>query len=346
MKLGIIARSDKTGLGYQTLELTKMLNPYRILLVNSKYFNKNEQFPELYDGYDVIETKQGFPSDQEVSRFLDGLDVVISCETFYNSNLIGIAKKMGIKTMLQYNFEFLDNLKIANFPLPDVLIAPSLWNFDIVSDKFGNKCKVVYLPPPLQIEKFSSAKEHNMQKHNKVLHIAGKIADSDRNGTNTVIQMMRYSEQDYELVIKVQNPEKIDLPIRDSRITIDSSNPDNNTNLYLGFDAMVLPRRYAGLCLPMNEALASGLPVFMTNISPNNQLLPTDWLIQSKQIGRIKTRTLLPVYEANPRLLAESLDSYMKDINMARDKEKAFAIANQLFSYDALFDKYISLINE
>ena len=29
-----------------------------------------------------------------------------------------------------------------------------------------------------------------------------------------------------------------------------------------------MPRRYGGLCLPMNEALTSGLPVIMSNQSP------------------------------------------------------------------------------
>ena len=36
MRLGIIARSDNTGLGNQTRELVKMLNPDRILLIDSK----------------------------------------------------------------------------------------------------------------------------------------------------------------------------------------------------------------------------------------------------------------------------------------------------------------------
>lgn len=346
MKLGIIARSDKTGLGNQTLELTKMLAPDRVLLINSKYFNNNEQYPHLYEKYNVLETKQGFPTDKEVIEFLDGLDVVLSCETFYNSNLIPLAKKMNVKTILQYNFEFLDNMKYPDFPLPDVLVAPSLWNFEAVYDKFSNKCKVVYLPPPTDLSRFDLAKRHNASKQNRLLHVAGKIADADRNGTNTVLQMLRYSSADYELVIKVQNPEKLDIAVRDKRLKIDSSNPDNHEDLYFGFDAMVLPRRYAGLCLPMNEALASGIPVFMTDISPNNQVLPKDWLVPSKVIGKIRTRTILPVYEANSRVLAETIDQYFMDANMIRDKEKAFMIANELFAPESLRQKYLDLINE
>jgi len=347
MKLGIIARSDKTGLGNQTYELTKMLNPSKVLLINSSHFNQNQQFPGLYEGYNVTETSRGFPTDKEVAAFLDGLDAVLSCETFYSTTLIDLAKKMGIKTLLQYNFEFLDNMKHSDWPLPDVLISPSLWNFDLVFDKFSSRCKVVHLPPPSSVEKFNEARQINYSTNsNKILHVAGKIADADRNGTNTVMQMLKYSSADYKLVIKVQNPERLEEISKDPRLIIDSSNPDKNSDLYSGFDAMVLPRRYAGLCLPMNEALMSGLPVFMTDVSPNNFILPKDWLIESKQIGKIKTRSVLPVYEANPRKLAEAIDNFINDKNKAVEKEKAFLIGKELFSVESLKEHYINLISE
>ena len=41
---------------------------------------------------------------------------------------------------------------------------------------------------------------------------------------------------------------------------------------------MIMPRRYGGLCLPLAEAMTSGLPVFRSSVSPNNEL-PADWLI-------------------------------------------------------------------
>ena len=347
MKLGIIARSDKTGLGNQTYELTKMLNPDKVLLINSTHFNQNQQFPELYEGYNVIETSRGFATDKEAAAFLEGLDAVLSCETFYSTTLIDLAKKMGIKTLLQYNFEFLDNLKHPDWPLPDVLISPSFWNFDLVYDKFSSKCKVVHLPPPVSEERFAKARSINQNGNlNKILHVAGKIADADRNGTNTVMEMLKYSTADYELVIKVQNPERLEDISKDPRLEIDTSNPDSNMDLYSGFDAMVLPRRYAGLCLPMNEALMSGLPVFMTDVSPNNFILPKDWLIESKQIGKIKTRSILPVYEANPRKLAEAIDNFINDKNKNIEKEKAFMLGKELFSAESLREKYINLICE
>ena len=50
MRLGIIARADKTGLGNQTKELVDMLKPDKVLLIDSSHFNGNKQYPEWYEG--------------------------------------------------------------------------------------------------------------------------------------------------------------------------------------------------------------------------------------------------------------------------------------------------------
>jgi hypothetical protein len=343
MRLGIIARSDNTGLGNQTRELVNMLNPDKIMLINSRFFNQNKQHPEWYSGYNCQTTRQGFPTTSEVLEFLEGLDVVISCEIFYNAKFVDIAKKRKVKTILQYNYEFLDYLANPNQTLPDVLVAPSLWNFEDVVEKFGDKTSVVHLPPPTDINLFSQAREINKGKtHKRLLHIAGKAAVKDRNGTNTVIEMLNYSSGDYELVIKTQS--QLDIKCNDPRLTIDNSNSDSHQSLYEGFDAMILPRRYAGLCLPMNEALISALPVFMTDISPNNKVLPEEWLFESKKIDELQTRTMLDVYGGNAKMLGKLVDDYYS-LDILKLKNKAFDIGNNNFSIQSLKEKYINLIN-
>ena len=343
MRLGIIARSDNTGLGNQTRELVKMLNPDKIMLINSRFFNQNKQHPEWYEGYNYITTLKGFPTSPEIANFITDVDVVISCETFYNPRFIDVARSRGVKTILQYNYEFLDYLAKPNQTLPTVLVAPSIWNFEDVVDKFGDKTSVVHLPPPTDINIFSHAREINKSKtHKRLLHIAGKAAVKDRNGTNTVIKMLNYSSGDYELVIKTQSP--LDIKCSDPRLTIDSSSPDSHQSLYEGFDAMILPRRYAGLCLPMNEALISALPVFMTDISPNNKVLPNEWLFNSTKIDQLQTRTMLDVYDGDAKMLAKLVDDYY-GLDIPKLKDKAFDIGNSNFSTESLKDKYINLIN-
>ena len=345
MKLGIIARSDNTGLGNQTMELVKMLNPDKILLINSQFFNNNKQHPEWYKGYNVIETRKGMPKTSEIIEFLEGLDVVISCETFYHLELVDRAKKQGTKTILQYNYELFGNLANPEWTLPDVLLAPSIWNLDVVVQKFGSKTKVMHLPPPTDQSLFNEAREINLSKdHKRILHIAGKKAAKDRNGTESILEMIKYSKEDYELVIKSQTP--LNLICKDPRVKIEIGDPDNRQDMYTGFDAMVLPRRYAGLCLPMNEALMSALPVFMTDISPNNAILPDKWLAESKKIDSFRTKSMVDVYDVKPERLAKIIDKYIGNHSKHKIKETAVKIGLDNFSVDQLKQKYLDIINE
>lgn len=344
-KIGLIARSDDTGLGNQTRELANMLNPDKIMLIDFTDYNGNSQHPEWYNGFNVTEIK-GIPSARDIIKFIKGVDIVISCETFYNTReFIPLSRQHGVITALQYNYELFDNLEKPKMPLPDILISPSLWKINDVKDRFGKKAKVVYLPPPTDPNIFENAKNTNLKnKHNKILHIAGKKAAMDRNGTNSVIEMLKYSEANYQLVIRTQT--NLGIEINDSRIIVDYQNIANREDMYIGFDAMILPRRYAGLCLPMNESLFSALPVFMTNIEPNNKVLPEEWLINSNFITEFRTKTMIDVYEADPKHFAKTIDDYVNKTDQIYDKNKAVSIAAELFDPEKLKEKYIKVFND
>jgi len=333
MRLGIIARSDNT--------------PNKVMLIDFSPHNNNKQHPEWYKDYEVINVL-GIPDSRDIERFLKDLDVVFSCETFYNNDeFILTAKQKGIKTILQYNYELFGNLSKKNMALPDVLVSPSLWQIEDIHFKFGRKARVVHLPPPTQTNLFKGASEINKSKtHNRILHIAGKRAAQDRNGTNTIIDMMRYSKANYELVIRTQT--KLESNITDDRIVLDYNDNEDRESMYVGFDAMVLPRRYAGLCLPMNESLLSALPVFMTNISPNNKILPEKWLVESYLIDQFRAKTMIDVYEANLRKLAELVDNYvaLNDQEKISEKEEALCLGYDNFSPNKLLPEYLKLINE
>ena len=343
MRLGIIARADKTGLGNQTKELVDMLKPDKILLIDSSHFNGNKQHPEWYDGYNVQTTSEGFATYSEVGEFLTDIDVVISCEIFYSHRLSNLAHRRGIKTILQYNYEFFEHFVHDGIRQPHILLGPSLWNIDKMREYFGNHSIIIHLPPPTTTEIFANAKEINMSKtHKRILHVAGKRAHSDRNGTDTIIEMLKYSKADYELVITVQGD--YDPKCEDSRLTIRNDNPDNRADLYSGFDLMVLPRKYGGLCLPMNEALLSGLPVILTNVSPNNTILPLEWLVEASYDRTINFKGPTDSYETDPEKLAELVDKFINEYDIPATKHKAYEIGYNNFAPDVLKDKYLSII--
>ena len=342
MKLGIIGRCDNTGLGNQTLELVKMLNPSKVLLIDSTPFNNNKQYFERYENFPHTRIV-GMPTTDNVFDFISNLDVVLSCETFYHKKFVAIAIKNKVKTILQYNFEFYSGFNSPDEQMPTMLLGPTIWRIEEVKEKFGDRTEVLFLPPPTNHKDFSKNREKNIKESNRLLHIAGKAAAHDRNGTKSVIEMLKHSSADYKLVIKSQTP--LEIECDDERLTIDTSYQENHTDLYSGFDAMVLPRRYAGLCLPMNEALLSGMPVFMTDVSPNNLVLPEKWLAETKVIGNFMAKKNIDLHEVNAIELAGKIDNYFNNSDKKSEKNEAFSLGYENFSTKMLKQQYIDLIN-
>ena len=215
-----------------------------------------------------------------------------------------------------------------------------------MQEMFRDKTKLIYLPPPTNINLFDKVRKNNMSRiHNRILHVGGKQAARDRNGTNTVFEMLQYSKEDYTLVVTSQT--EIEMKPRDGRLSYSFNNIKNREDLYNGFDAMILPRRYAGLCLPMNEALISGLPVFMTDLSPNNHILPKEWLISAEKTSEFKAKSLIDVHSGDPKELAKLVDNFisLRKKDQLAIKEKALEIGISNYSYEVLKDKYLELFD-
>lgn len=340
----MIVRMDNTGLGNQSRELVEMLKPYKVLMIDSTPFHDYVQHPEWYQEYETI-TNRGFISDQIFANFFHDVDVIFSCETFYSDTLVTMAKERGIKTILQYNYEYLDYIGNPQNPLPDYMLAPSLWYSERAADYFKDLTKLIYLPPVMDHKQFKKNATLNTAKnHKKILHVGGKAAYLDRNGTEMVVEMLKHSTADYQLVIRSQSP--LNISSEDPRITFEIGDIEDKTDLYKGFDAMIIPRRYGGLCLPMNEALFSGLPVFMTDISPNNGILPKEWLAETDHTGAFFFKAFVEHFQVNPKDLAKKIDDYMNLKDKKEMKKAATEIAYNHFSSSKLKKEYLSIINE
>lgn len=341
MNLGIIVRADKTGLGNQTRNLVRMLKPFRVMIIDSTPFNGNRQFMETYRGMNSILVR-GFPTAVDIERFIRGLDAVLTCELFYNNKFIKLAEAHGVRTYNQYNYEFFDNFMNPSLALPTKLLSPSYWHLDEMIEMYGNK--VVYLPPPTFHEDFADAAYTNLSLEGtpQFLHIIGRAAVNDRNGTLDLIRALEYTSSEFTLTLKAQTPPDW-IPKHDHRVVVDTSSPINEADLYRGYHAMILPRRYAGLCLPMNEALLSALPVIMTDVEPNNKVLPPSWLAESKYTGSFETRTTIDLYSADPQDLAKKIDyvcESIKDDTFRIQQHKAFNIGMDNYDPESLLPKY------
>lgn len=286
MRLGLLARADKTGLGYQTKAYYDHLKPDETLVIDIQSLNGKEQNYWWYDSPFIV---KGFPNKKQIHHFLSKIDVLLTAETPYNYEFYSIARAMGVKTVCVPNWEFFDYF-VHDYPLPDMFISPSKWHYDELkqfSDERGVKC--VQIHHPVDMDVFKPV----VRSSAKVFHIAGYPAAEDRNGTWDFMQAFpdgRVITQSKELATQIRKR------YRQSQVYDSIS---ENDIIYSMGDILVLPRKYGGNCLPMNEALASGCPVIMPDISPNNEFLPKHWLVKAKKVSSFQPRTIIDIYEVD-----------------------------------------------
>lgn len=346
-KLGMVVFSSNSGLGNQSRRLCQMLRPERILLIDNSSFSKNkEQHPEWYDGFSGY-TCDGFPNNSAVNKFLPGLTHLYIIENPLNWHMVTRALQMRIKVYVASNYEFCDNLVKPHLPIPDLFLMPSYWMVKEMKEKFGEGT-VKYLPPPVFHQEFKSARDYNLnipkETKKRILHIIGTLAASDRNGTKILLEALKYTKSDFQLVIKSQHALPPEYQTDDPRVIWDIRDNTSVESMYHNFDFMILPRRFGGLCLPMQEALMSALPVIMPDISPNDEALPSKWLVPAEVEGEIVTRTPITLYAMNARSLAKKIDE-MIDKDLDNDKLEAFDIAYNEFSPSQLEREYDLLWN-
>lgn len=333
MKIGLIARADFTGLGIQSKEFFDHI-PCKALVIDSSALPGGESLiphTEWYPGQKVFRIQPGHGMRGAIPHlviedFVKDLDIVVAMETPYDYNVFTICRGLGIKTVLQLNYEFLDFP--SGLPYPDLFAAPSMWNFENIPDK------KVYLPVPVNKRKL----KHDI-KEKTFVHIAGRPAVYDRNGTRTFVESLRYVRSEINVVIRCQNP-IIGIPdLPNINLTYDRSIKENYEDNYSG-GVMVMPRKYGGLCLPINEALGSGMPVIATDISPNNLWLPKEWLVEAAFAGTLHSKKTIDYYAADPAKLAAKIDQFCDDDFYYGAVSKAMDISESI-SWDNLIPLYM-----
>lgn len=332
MNIGLIAVATKTGLGYQTRGFYKHLKPSKVLLVDISELNHQEQF---YGWYEEYQLSKGFPTKNAIQSFLTGLDVVLTCETPYNYELFTIARKMGVKTVNQINPEFFDYFR-HNYPVPDMFINPSTWKHkEIENWSNQNKVQLKQIHYPVDREQF----RYKQRTTKTIFHIAGKQAAHDRNGTYS---FMHVRPNGTVLTQTETLATQLRSRYRHSKVWTNISNPES---MYNFGDVLIFPRKYGGNCLPMNEALSCGVPVIMTDISPNNTFLPKEWLVPAFHAGQFEPRAKVDIFEAEPMGLAQKIDEIIERWDIVEESEKANKIAESI-SWEALKPVYMKTFEE
>jgi len=336
--VGLICFANDGGLGIQTKRLYDMIKPDRVMLVDSRGFSKNKKMHWDWYPKEITTVVKGFPKNRDIVKWVPGLTSVLTVENPYNFFLIHHCRELGIKTYCQTNYEFCENVFAPWLPVPDMFLMPSYWMIDDMKKRFG-KDRVMYLPPPIDKNEFQA--EKTRAKLTRFLHVIGTLAHADRNGTLDLLKAVKRTSNDYTLTIHSQHKLPDNYIIKDKRVIYRIKNFKKNADLYKGFDALILPRRYGGLSLTTNEALMSGMPVMMTNISPNNKLLPKKWLVPARKRANIQARASIPCYSAYTHSLALKIDEWALK---APSSMVARIIGEKNFSTEVLKETYKKLL--
>lgn len=338
MRIGLIAFSTNTGLGYQTLEFAKHIACRKILISDLSKFNGMPTHHDRFDGLAQVKIADGLPTDDDCEWLTDGVDLLFVCETPLNWKLFDIARAKGVKTVLQYNWEFLPYPLDPSLPKPDLLASPSYW---MIEEAKAIGVPVSYLPVPIDTDKIPF-RRFPIANLSTFVHIVGRPAVHDRNGTLAFLKAaMNLPQFNYKVFIQTpKEPGAVEnYTIIKTELDVVSDvirglggtlevieDVENNVDMYAEGECLVLPRKFGGLCLPLWEALSAGMPVIMTNISPNDKVLPSDWLCNAHPAGATKLRSGVPMYEAD----VASLTTRMSEISEAPRLVKANAQANLL----------------
>lgn len=344
IKLGLIARPDNSGLGNQTWEIFRHLNPEKTLVIDlsgiadaDDHCNKRAYL----DRFPGATVHQGMsPPPDVIEDFLSGLDVVFSAETFYCHDLLHRAIHRGVKTILQYNYEFLPHASNPNLVGPTLFAAPSLWHY--FATRLPNK---VHLPVPIATDRFTP-NPSPPEVPQVFLHPVGRPAIHDRNGTEDLIDALPLVRSDITVIFRCQRPGYVQNLLRDRDfpanldIQVDDSAPSEYWRNYEGIDAVILPRRYGGLCLPANEALGASIPILMPDIDPNNRWLPSEWLVPCHQMSEFQAANPIIAHHTPPTTLALYIDNLAMSPDAYAHALRQAGRLRQVYSWSALLPQY------
>lgn len=322
-----MARADDRGLGHMTWEFYRHLHPDRTLVVREPGAERLGFAPHLErypDSTTVTLRDRQLPAGP-VREFLAGLDVVYSAETVYDERLPTWADRAGVRTVLHVMPEFFGKAQ------PGVdLWAPTPWRLD----DLGHPTVV---PVPVADDRFPM-RPPTPTGQLRLIHVAGHRAALDRNGTLQLLQAMKFITEPVELVVFTQDSR---LPRHRGRGTVRyvTGGVADYWELYRDADVLVMPRRYGGLCLPVQEAMAAGLAVVMSDCSPN------DWWptirVEAKRTAPLVTAAgAVPTFAASPLHLARTIDALAADRHLVQSAQAASVRWAEANCWTVLADRY------
>lgn len=300
MTLGIVGRCDTGGLAALTREVHRHLHPARTLLLDLEEQGRGDCIADDYIHGDVykIPWKGALPDRAIDWLCAPGIDTVWTAEFWYDDRLLPTAHHAGIRTVC-YAMPELSPWAIAGWqgPFPREIHVPTWWRLDTLPN-------ALLLPMPVARDRLPYRKRTEVTR---LFHPVG-VAMADRNGTQILLDAIPFIQNEVNLTIRSDRP--IDAPST-QRVVVDvvsAQSADYWDGYPLDIDLLVLPRRYGGLSLPVQECASLGIPAVMLGSDPYAQLpFVTSIPATGSHEERMKGGRV-PVHSADPRVLATAID--------------------------------------
>src|SRR3990167_2394581 len=294
VRIALIARADNSGLGTLSREFARHLKPAKILIVQNGVY---QIFPERYSDFPnrIIPANKTM-SQEDKDWLLDGVDVLLTLETFYDWGIIKDCRRKGVKTALYTMFE----MTRKELPLhPDLFICPS--KLDVEYFKEYNH---VLLPPPVATDRLIWKKR---EKAETFIHVASHGGINLRKGTIDLLDAMKFVKSDIKMIIYTWR----DFTCDDPRVEIRKVEFKNYWQLWRGGGGLLYSQGANGIALPVIEAMSCGMAVLTTDAFPFNEYFPKELLFKPARSYKTVIFTgLMEVedYVMSPENIAEKID--------------------------------------
>lgn len=294
MTLGVFgARADHRGLSSLTGIMCHHLQPDKVVVVDMGRHSPTAFHPDEYPDAEVVAYDSLLAGDYDLAPFLDGLDTVLTFEIPYDARLYDEAHKRGVKSVVLAMPELDPWARPSPLSRPDVIALPTPW----LADRYPPDTPILPIP----------AEPWAATLGNLVVHPAA-LAMRDRNGTRTVLEASMRTR--HPVVVRAQQtPESPHY-----RARVEVADLPTSADLYADAALVVLPRRYGGLSLTLQEAMSAGLPVIVSEADPYAAWLPPEAAVSAVRGRDLRAKGgSIPTWNCDPMDLAARIDAVMGD---------------------------------
>lgn len=331
MRIGVVARGENRGIGIQTWEAVRHLGPAAVLCVDMGPYGQG--FPNHWERLDApllfhVEWGRDYRFDPGIlAAFFETIDVCYIVESAYCADFYDVAHEHGVATVLHTNPEL---HRTEEATAATQVWLPSPWRAEEVAWFTGGP-EPRLVPYPVALERWPYPVGLYESPPLRVLHVAGHAAYADRNGTKLVAAAGRDLDPALVEVTVVSQDENPAIGPNALR----ARTPADYWDLYDGFHVLAMPRRFGGLCLPIQEAKAAGLAVVGLDCDPAGyyEVLAVPSAPESffeTGSGRV------PIANANPHEIAAALTYLAQHPDVVRQQQRRSRRWADLHSWDAL----------